>query len=209
MFPLGSVLFPGAVLPLHVFEPRYRALVEHCLAGEPEFGVVLIERGSEVGGGDVRTDVGTVARCVEVGRFDDGRYAVMTVGTRRIRVLAWLPDDPYPVAEVEDWPDDPVPDDATLGAALAPVVSRLRRVLALQAEVGEPAAPATTEVAADPLVAHYHACALAPLGPADQQALLGAPDPLERLVRLDRALAGVEEVLAFRLGGPGTDPPVA
>ena len=78
MFPLGSVLVPGAVLPLHVFEPRYRALVRSCLdSGEPEFGVVLIERGSEVGGGDVRFDVGTLARIVQAGRFDDGRLAVV------------------------------------------------------------------------------------------------------------------------------------
>ena len=55
MFPLGTVLFPTLILPLHVFEPRYRALVENCLAApQPEFGVVLIERGSEVGGDDVR-----------------------------------------------------------------------------------------------------------------------------------------------------------
>ena len=66
MFPLGTVLLPGAVLPLHVFEPRYRALVADCLAGEQEFGVVLIERGSEVGGVDVRRDIATVARIVEM-----------------------------------------------------------------------------------------------------------------------------------------------
>ena len=73
MFPLGTVLFPGAVLPLHVFEPRYRALVRDCLAGDREFGVVLIERGSEVGGGDVRVEVGTVARIVQVAEPPDGR----------------------------------------------------------------------------------------------------------------------------------------
>ena len=66
MFPLGTVLFPYATLPLHVFEPRYRVLVHDCLASDaPEFGVVLIERGSEVGGGDVRFRTGTVARLVE------------------------------------------------------------------------------------------------------------------------------------------------
>lgn len=62
MFPLGTVLLPGAYLPLHVFEPRYRRLVQACLEGSPEFGVVLIERGSEVGGGERRFDVGCVAR---------------------------------------------------------------------------------------------------------------------------------------------------
>ncbi len=108
MFPLGSVLLPGGLLPLHVFEPRYRQLVIDCLAdaGDPEFGVTMIERGSEVGGGDERTDVGVVARMVQVNALEDGRYAVVAVGTRRIRVNAWLPDDPYPLADVDDWPDD-------------------------------------------------------------------------------------------------------
>ena len=86
MFPLGSVLVPSAGLPLHVFEPRYRALVQDCLAGDREFGVVLIERGSEVGGDDVRTSVGTVARIVEATELPDGRWAVAAVGVRRVRV---------------------------------------------------------------------------------------------------------------------------
>ncbi|MEY3360946.1 MAG: hypothetical protein RL531_665, partial [Actinomycetota bacterium] len=80
MFPLGTALLPGAMLPLHVFEERYRALVEHCLARDGEFGVVLIERGSEVGGGDRRFAVGTLARIVEAGRFPDGRYALVATG---------------------------------------------------------------------------------------------------------------------------------
>ena len=98
MFPLGTVLLPGAPLPLQVFEPRYRELTRDCLAGVPEFGVVLIERGSEVGGGDVRTNVGTVARIVASQGFPDGRAYLVTVGTRRIRVTEWLEDAPYPRA---------------------------------------------------------------------------------------------------------------
>jgi Lon protease-like protein len=62
MFPLGTVLLPGGVMPLHVFEPRYRQMIKDCMASDAEFGVTLIERGSEVGGGDVRSEVGTVAR---------------------------------------------------------------------------------------------------------------------------------------------------
>ena len=108
MFPLGTVLLPSAVLPLHVFEPRYRQLVRDCLDRDGEFGVVLIERGNEVGGGDNRTSVGTVARLVEAVPFGDGRWALAAVGTRRIRVRRWLEDDPYPRAEVEAW-DDPGP----------------------------------------------------------------------------------------------------
>ena len=81
MFPLGSVLFPGALLPLHVFEPRYRQLVKDCLAGEPEFGVVLIDRGHEVGGGDVRREVGAVARDPGGERAPDGRYCLRRRGS--------------------------------------------------------------------------------------------------------------------------------
>ena len=115
MFPLGTVLLPGTYLPLHVFEERYHALVPDCLTADREFGVVLIERGSEVGGGDASTGVGTVARIVEAPRFDDGRWALGAVGARRVRVRAWLPDDPFPRAEVEDWPD-PVPSPGLEGA---------------------------------------------------------------------------------------------
>src|ERR1019366_10529845 len=99
MFPLGTVLFPHAVLPLHIFEPRYQALTEHCLAADSTFGVVLIERGSEVGGGDQRFTVGTRTRIVHAEHLDDGRWVLVTVGETRLRVKRWLPDDPYPLPE--------------------------------------------------------------------------------------------------------------
>ena len=107
MFPLGSVLLPSMILPLHVFEDRYRQMVDDVLAAEePEFGVALIERGSEVGGGDIRAMTACVARILEAGRTEDGRWALVTTGMRRIRIRYWLDDEPYPRAVVEDWPDD-------------------------------------------------------------------------------------------------------
>jgi Lon protease-like protein len=198
------VLLPGAVLPLHVFEPRYRQLVIDCLAddsGDPEFGVALIERGWEVGGGDERSDVGTVARMVRVEALDGGRYAIVAVGTRRIRVNAWLPDDPYPIADVDDWPDDDVSQPG-LDERVDSMTSRLRQVLSLAAQLGE--APADIDlgmISEDPLVASYHLAALAPLGPADSYRLLCAPGPAARLDGLGAALDDVEAVLRFRLGG--------
>src|SRR4051794_34073883 len=101
MFPLESVLFPYALMPLQVFEPRYREMIELCLRGDGRFGVVLIERGSHVGGGDSRFDFGTVARVVEAARTPDGRYLLATVGAERLRVRKWLPDAPYPRADVD------------------------------------------------------------------------------------------------------------
>src|SRR5205085_12341103 len=112
MFPLGTVLFPYAVLPLHVFEPRYRLMMRHVLDGDQEFGVVLIERGSEVGGGDVRFDTGTIARVAQANELPDGRFVCTAVGVRRVRVRAWLPDDPYPLADTDAIDDGPVTAEA-------------------------------------------------------------------------------------------------
>jgi Lon protease-like protein len=196
MFPLGTVLFPTLVLPLHVFEPRYRALVDDCQAGDGEFGVVLIERGSEVGGGDVRTDVGTVARILQVERFPDGRSALAGVGTRRIRVRRWLEDDPYPRAEVEDWPDASAPT-----ASLAELEGLFRRSLALATELGEAAAPIDVALDEDPVVATFQVAALAPLGSADRQAVLATETADDRVERLTELLADGMELLRARLGG--------
>jgi uncharacterized protein len=199
MFPLGSVLVPSMVLPLHVFEERYRQLVRDCLAATPEFGVVLIARGSEVGGGDVRTEVGTVARMVEVGELPDGRYALHCVGTRRIRVHRWLDDDPYPRAEVEDWPDEPDADPADPTAGRERALAELRRALALQAELGEPGPPATVAVDADPEAASHQLAALAPIGPLDRQRLLEVPSTAGRLAAAHAVLVDAVELLEARL----------
>jgi Lon protease-like protein len=198
MFPLGTVLFPSLFLPLHVFEPRYQQLTRDCLAGDREFGVVLIERGSEVGGGDTRYGVGTVARILEAADLGGGRIALGTVGVRRIRVSSWLADDPYPRAEVEDWEDGP-PSDA-LDQLHHANLTALRRVLAMKAELGEATAPATVDLDPDLVVGGYQAAAIAPVGPADHQALLEADSPEERAIALGSLLADQVELLTFRLG---------
>lgn len=198
MFPLGSVLVPTMLLPLHVFEPRYRVLVHDLLAGDREFGVALIERGSEVGGGDVRTDVGCVAQVVEAREFPDGRWMLGCVGTRRIRVVRWLDDDPYPRAEVQDWPE-PAATDAELAELNSSVQSHLRRLLALQAELGVPTPPLDIELATDPVLASHQMSALAPVGSFDRYRLLGAVDAQARLELLAALLGDAEQLLHARL----------
>ena len=133
MFPLGTPLLPGGVLPLHVFELRYRMMMDDVVHSDvAEFGVVLIERGHEVGGGDVRCGVGTMARVVRHDELEDGRRAVVAVGDHRIRVERWLDDDPYPVAEVIEWPSPVTPIDPEVETRLDDAVERfvglLRRV---------------------------------------------------------------------------------
>jgi Lon protease-like protein len=178
MFPLGTVLFPYALLPLHVFEPRYRMMTRHVLAGDQEFGVVLIERGSEVGGGDTRFDVATIARVVQAGELPDGGYALATVGMRRVRVGRWLADDPYPRAEIVEL-DDPPPLPGDAGARDL-VVDAFGRV----AELARRIDPRVGEVPVfdpDPLRASYEAAAVAPIGPLDAQRLLAVDDARTRL----------------------------
>ncbi len=190
MFPLGAVLFPTMVLPLHIFEARYRQLVSDCLADDMEFGVCLIERGSEVGGGEVRTDIGTVAQIVDAQQFDDGRWALATVGTRRIRVTDWLPDYPYPRAVVEDWVDTASAADLT--NVRETVAGQLYTVFALQRDLGIAAPPSDTPIDADPALASYQIATLSPLGAFDRQKVLVADDPGERLEVLGLLLADVE-----------------
>jgi uncharacterized protein len=199
MFPLGSVLLPGMAMPLHIFEPRYRALTRRCLDGDRRFGVVLIERGSEVGGGDVRCDVGTRAEVVQAAELEDGRWFMTVVGVDRIRVDRWLPDDPYPRAEVTLLPGRP-PGPGAATTRLA-VERALRRVLALRAELGEPAAPATVELDDDPQVAVWQAVVLAPLGAFDTQRALEVVDADQRLDLVARLLEDEALLLAQRVAG--------
>ena len=199
MFPLESVLFPSAVLPLHVFEPRYRELTRRALDGDGEFGVTLIERGSEVGGGDARFAIGTRAHIVQAAELPDGRWALVAVGLRRIAVTRWLPDAPFPQAEVDDLSEPaPGPDAVALEATAERL---LRRTLGLRAELGDPAAPATVELAGDATTAAFQIAALAALGPADAQRVLEASSTDGRLQLLATLLEEEAEVLEARAAG--------
>ncbi|HXN63383.1 MAG TPA: LON peptidase substrate-binding domain-containing protein, partial [Acidimicrobiales bacterium] len=139
MFPLSAVLFPHASMPLHVFEARYRVLMRDCLEGDPRFGVVLIERGSEVGGGDQRSALGTRGVITRAAEMPDGRWVLEVRGEAVVEIDGWLPDDPYPLALVTERPG--------LGASgaarvLDDATQRVRRARALLAEQGgAPALP--------------------------------------------------------------------
>src|SRR5512147_2724487 len=113
LFPLNTVLCPGIALPLHVFEERYRAMVRHCLESSSPFGVVLIREGREVGTGMISfTGIGTIAEIRDAGSYEDGRYDLLVVGTRRFEIRRVLSGKlPYLVAEV-DVLDETVGDEA-------------------------------------------------------------------------------------------------
>lgn len=207
MFPLGAVLVPGAVLPLHVFEPRYRALTAHCLENDSEFGVVLIAKGHEVGGGEIRHDIGCLARIEKAAQTPDGRWGLLCVGTERIRVLDWLADDPYPQAIVEaaripDFDSGSAPDIAERVSGLKTL---LRRTLALGAEAGLQLAPATVDLPDDPVEALWRVGEVAPIAQQDRYDLLVCDDWGERVEILARGLAGAREIIEFRLKNGSSD----
>ena len=200
MFPLSAVLFPHATMPLHVFEPRYRALMHDCLKGDPRFGVVLIERGSEVGGGDQRSHLGTRGIIARAAELPDGRWVLEVQGEAVIAVEEWLPDSPYPVAlvtEVGPGPTAPVamPD---LAEALAHTEQRVRRARAVVAEHGgAPALPPgfPLDGGGDADVAAWQLCAAAPLSAYDAQRLLATAGPADRLARLAALMSELEHDL--------------
>jgi Lon protease-like protein len=197
MFPLGTVLFPHTSIPLHVFEERYRVMVRELLGDlHAQFGIVLIERGNEVGGGDVRFNVGCAARILEAEEFPDGRFAIAAIGDARVRVTQWLDDDPYPRAEVEPLAES----DATVADfdarnrvvdAFANVVDVARRF--------DPRIESPPQLDPDPVRASFQAAAWAPIGPLDAQRVLETDEVGERLALLAQLLGERAEELRSRL----------
>ena len=208
MFPLGNVVLPGELLPLNVFEPRYRQLVLDCLAADkPEFGVVLIERGSEVGGGDVRTSIGTVTRIVRVMPLGDGRFEVVAAGLRRVSVLEWLDDDPYPRSDVEDWPEAEATDAEALRRQLERVLGRIDEALRPRpgrrpgetSKLRRRRSHPPLQLGDDLVRATYQLAGRAPIGPVDRYRVLAAPTLETRVELLGAAVDDAEAMLRFRL----------
>lgn len=199
MFPLGTVLLPAGFLPLQLFEDRYRQMILDLLEDDREFGVVLIRRGSEVGGGEERCDVGTRARVVEARQAPDGRWMVLAVGLERFRVRSWLPDDPYPWAEVASMPDAAGPHIEE--GAYIDLIKAVRRLLAGLSELGEPVSEATFDVADDPGLGIMQLAAVAPLGPHDQQRLLECSQSADRFALLSKFVSSAQETTDRRLTG--------
>lgn len=196
MFPLGTVAFPGSMVPLHIFEPRYRQLAHDLHRGDGRFGIVLIERGNEVGGGDVRSAVGTRMRVTEAAQFDDGRWAIMAIGEERIRVTTWLPDDPYPVALVET-----PPEDEPSAEAVALAESAVRRALALAAQLGYEAPNPDDFLVADPTTRQWQLAGMTPCGPVDRQRMLAEESAERRAEVIAAAALDAAEIFELQLRG--------
>lgn len=195
VFPLGTVLFPGLVLPLHIFEDRYRELIRHLVdlpEGVPrEFGVVAIQRGWEVlpaarpgnrppsvAGAVTLHEVGCTAELRQVTELPDGRFDIVSVGRRRFRIThVDEQSTPYLTAEVE-WLPEPTGQEEIADLLAPRVLAVFRQYLGLMrsdpADIGE-------QLPDDPTVLSHLVAATAALTVADRQLLLAAPDTATRL----------------------------
>ncbi len=121
LFPLNTVLFPGAPLTLHIFEERYRLMISRCLEQQTPFGVVLIRDGEEVGQNALPHEIGTIAQITKHVRLDDGRYYLTTIGQRRFRVQYTLQRMPYIIASVAMLPEE-------TSTTITPIAQELRAI---------------------------------------------------------------------------------
>lgn len=201
MFPLGSVLMPAMSLSLRIFEERYLKLLgDLMLSDQPEFGVVLIERGPEVGGGDRRLEIGTLASVTDIGTLDQF-YGLESSGTQRFRVNAWLPDDPYPMADIDFIPDL-VWNDSLMPARVH-LENKVRKMLALASEFGDLQYGPDIELSDNPMDACWQLAGVLPVGALDQQDLLQSQSADELIARTYEVVVALDEALEAMVGELG------
>lgn len=201
MFPLSSVLMPAMPLSLRIFEPRYLKLLGDLIAIEnPEFGVVLIERGQEIGGGEKRMNLGTIASVKNIGTTEEF-YGLESVGTKRFRVNAWLPDDPYPIADV-DFIADLIWDDALMPSRIH-LETKVRQLLAFASEFGDLRYSTDVELSEEPMEACWQLAGVLPVGQLDQLDLLGSQSAEELIRRTYDIVATASETLTAMMDQMG------
>lgn len=201
LFPLGTVLFPGLLLPLHVFERRYRDLVRDLLTAPDEhrrFGVVAIREGREVGADGIRAlyPVGCVARLRRVDPYDDGRFDIVSTGAQRFRLLSVDTALPYLRAEVELLDEAPGEAADAAAAGVRALFEVYRRAVGAQ-----PADALPTE----PDVLSYLVAATMVLDLPDRQILLEQPDTTLRLRQELRLLRRETALLGLLPSLPGVE----
>ena len=196
LFPLGTVLYPGLLLPLHIFEERYRQLVRDLLTGsEPgRFGVIAIRKGRETGvdGVSALYEVGCIAALRQVREHPDGRFDLVTAGTQRFRLVSLEHGRPYLQGEVDLLAED-TGDEAAAGAAVRAVQRAFHDYLVTLAArgTGEVSIP---DLPDQPIALSYLVAASMVVDLPDRQALLAEPDALRRL-QAERELLGRETAM--------------
>ena len=210
VFPLPhAVLFPDTVLPLHVFEPRYRRMVEDAMQGEQHIAIALLRPGYEKDyeGSPAIHTIGTVGKIERLERLPDGRFQLDLVGVGRARLSEIPSDRPYRMATVDTLPEIAVDenDPEVLRAKLELLASQ---GLLLQEISGEGDAQRILDDRLSFSAAVNGACANLPVDTAIRQELLEVDDPLARHRRaLDRMNEVLTKILEIKAGQAGLDDP--
>ncbi len=195
LFPLHTVLFPGMILPLHIFEERYKRMIKDCLTAGEDFGVVFIREGVEVGGRAVPHEIGTTARLTRIEHLDQGRMNIVTVGERRFRVLRLYDDRPYLTADVEFIPlqGREAAETRRWVAEVRPRVGRYIELLAqaVGIELG------VEDVPSDPVSLAYMTAITLQIPERDKQELLASKDVASLLAAEAYILRREEALLRF------------
>lgn len=179
LFPLRTVLFPGMPLPLHVFEPRYREMINYCVKHQSPFGVVLIHSGKEVGGPAEPHLVGTSAIISNVERLPDGRMDVETIGHERFQILALHHDEAYLTGTVMPYPLGGLTGPKAKQAALSLLPWLTRYLTLLGQAAGSPFN--REQLPNEPAAIAYLAAIVAQIPPPEKQELLAASTALDLL----------------------------
>jgi uncharacterized protein len=196
LFPLGTVLFPGMLLPLHIFEDRYKELMRDLLdgPGPRQFGVIAIKKGRETGieGVSALYEVGCAATVREAEENEQGGYEVVTVGSQRFRLEAIDESRAYLQGDVEFLTDDEG-DSAAAGRAAHLVAEAFQGYLDVLSARGL-AQVSVPELPVEPVLLSYLVAAAMIIDLPDRQSLLAEPDSLSRLTA-ERAMLSRETTM--------------
>lgn len=183
LFPLNTVLFPQARLPLHIFEPRYREMIARCLDDDLAFGVLLIKAGVEVGGPAIPYAVGTIAQITDLTRLPDGRMNLTALGVTRFQLLEQFDTHAYATGRIVLLPDQRV-DETHTQSVTADVRRWFTEYVRAIRQVSEPDRVATAfNLPDDPTALSYIVAAVLPIAAVEKQRLLEVSTTHERLQR--------------------------
>jgi Lon protease-like protein len=191
LFPLPNlVLFPRVAVPLHIFEDRYKLMVNRCIDQADVFGLVLLQEGAEEESEETILRVGVTARVVQVERFDDGRMNILCAGEARFRIRNFTGREPYWTGIVE-FLEDEAEDDDRLAPARDSVAGLYRQAMELMSRLKDAEAP-EVELPDSPLNLSYMVSYVLDLPAARKQELL---EFSSTEARLDALVSDLEEVL--------------
>lgn len=177
LFLLNTILFPGATIPLQIFEERYKLLLQDCLDADHRFGITLIKSGKEVGEPAIPYNIGTIARITQVNQVQDGRFFIAVTGEQRFEINSITQTRPYPIAQIQTLPEQRTPEATAHRDAIQQPLNRYLNLLSgLQGGWSS-----ETQTPDDPTTLSYHIAQTLILDHKEKQSLLELPTTAQRL----------------------------